>query len=97
MIRDTTLDSRAPGLTSDAWHVVHARWNGVAKGAPSFDRSIVSEHADLDTAREAARALWRTLEDSMARRPQARRDQLFVRKPEFKTRKQAGRVEKREK
>lgn len=95
MIRETTLDSRAPGITSDAWHVVHARWNGVAKGVPLFDRAIVSEHADLATAREAARALWRTLEDSMARRPAARRDQLFVRKPEFKTRKQAGRVEKK--
>lgn len=94
MIRETLLESEALAITSDAWHVVHARWNGVAKGTPLFDRAIVSEHADIETAREAARALWRTLEDSMARRPVARRDQLFVRKPDFKSRKQSVRVEK---
>ena len=44
MIRDTELDSHAPGVTSNEWHVVHARWNGAVKGEPLFERTIVSEH-----------------------------------------------------
>ncbi len=94
MIRDTTHKSQAAAVTSSEWHVVHARWNGAVDGSPVFERMIVSEHADHKAARTAARSLGISLADAMEKRPLARRDQVLVRKPEFKTLKHAGRVEK---
>ena len=43
MIRATTHKSQAAAVTSNEWHVVHARWNGALDGAPVFERTIVSE------------------------------------------------------
>jgi hypothetical protein len=90
LIRDTLSRKSNPSITSDRWHVVHARWSGNAAGVPSFARSITSEHADRATAIAAARALQTSLGSELATRPRLCRDQVFVRRPAFKTLKLAG-------
>lgn len=60
-----------------------------------FERSIVSEHADRAAALEAAHALSRSLAAQMVGRDALSRDQVIVRRPAYKTRKTAKRVEKK--
>jgi hypothetical protein len=95
MIRETQSRKRNPAITSDAWHVVHARWSGNRAAEPRFDRSIVSEHVDRTAATDAARTLVAELATEMYGRPHAHRDQIFVRRPRYKSLKSATRVEKR--
>lgn len=90
MIKDALSHRRRPSWTSDRWHVVHARWNGEASDSPKFERSIVSEHDDRNAARRAADELGQSLSTALAVRPEAERDQIFVRPPTFKSLKQAG-------
>lgn len=93
MIRETVSRRNNEALTSDRWHVVHARWNGAERGQPRFDRSIVSEHDDSDDAVVAARKIKSRLASELASRQAARRDQIFVRRPGFKSLKVSKRVE----
>jgi len=101
MIRETLNKKNTPALTSDQWHVVIARLSeaGVEqeKGAPRFVRSIVSEHEDRASAVTAARAMISALDAEMAGRTRSARDQVFVRRPRFKSLKSARRVTKRRK
>ena len=83
-----------PALTSDHWHVVHARWSGERSQRPRFDRVIVSEHADRTAATDAARGLVTQLTTEMYGRPHEHRDQIFVRPPSYRTLKSSGRVDK---
>lgn len=83
-----------PALTSDHWHVVHARWSGERSLRPRFERVIVSEHGDRKTATVAARTLVKELTTEMYGRPHEHRDQIFVRQPSYRTLKSAARVDK---
>ena len=83
-------------VTSDRWHVVHARWSG-APGTPLFDCSIVSEHADSASAVQAARDLKASLVPGMASRPKEARDQVIVRRPAAESLKRSERLERRPK
>lgn len=91
MIQETVSRKNAPVVTSDHWHVLHARWSG----GSSFERSIVSEHDDRGSAATAARAMHKGLAPDMASRPREGRDQILVRHPNYKSLKTAGRAKRR--
>ena len=93
MIRELINSDHQPAVTSDRWHVIHAQWSG-APGEPFFLRSIVSEHEDRASAVLGARELVGRLAAEMEVRPLSERDQLFVRKPGFRSLKTSGRVER---
>jgi len=95
MIQETLNSKQRPALTSNRWHVVHARWSGEPGNGSTFIRSIVSEHDDQESALQGAREIVARLAQQMAARPLAERDQLFVRKPGFRSLKSAGRVDRR--
>jgi hypothetical protein len=95
VIHETNSKKSQPAVTSDRWHVVHARWSGERSPRPRFERSIVSEHGDRTAATNAARALVTELTTEMYGRPHEHRDQIFVRQPAYRTLKTAGRVDKR--
>jgi hypothetical protein len=101
MIRELLNRKNTPAVTSDHWHVVVARLSGEPSGKPSksprFERSIVSEHDDRASAVTAAREIVSTFVVEMAGRERSARDQVFVRKPKFKSLKTARRVSKRRK
>jgi hypothetical protein len=94
VIRDTVTRSNRPAITSDHWHVVRARWAGDESDDPEFTRSIVSEHPDRNSAVAAARELRASIDVTLGARPSAQRDQVFVRKPAFKSFRSAKRVQK---
>jgi hypothetical protein len=71
-------------LTSDRWHVVHARFHANGKALP-FHRSISSEHDDRVACVRAARALLTKLRAESVDVPPGERDEVFVRRPGFKS------------
>jgi len=83
-------------VTSDQWHVIHARWSG-APGPARFELSIVSEHDDSASAVQAARELKSSLVPGMTARSKETRDQVIVRRPEAESPKNSGRLERRHK
>ena len=85
MIQEVINRKNSPAVTSNRWHVVHAQWSGDAAKDPRFVRSIVSEHEDRASAATAAREFIASLKPTMAGRPVAGRDQVFVRRPDFKS------------
>ena len=97
MITETLSCKKHPALTSDLWHVVHARWSGNESGEPRFERKIVSEHADRDSAADAGRKIVASIANDMAARPRECRDQILVRRPAYKSLKASGRFERRHK
>ena len=97
MIQETQSRRRNAAITSDQWHVVRARWSGEIDAAPRFDRSVVSEHADRESAVESARTLMTGLRGEQAHLPPQNRDQVFVRGPGYKSLKTAGRRVRRRK
>jgi hypothetical protein len=95
VIQDTLSCKSNPAVTSDQWHVIRATWSGESESAPTFQRSIVSEHQTRDAAVDAARALVDGFGGEMGSRSRNTRDQIFVRPPAYKTLKIAGRRERR--
>lgn len=93
MIKNTFTKKHLPALTSSRWHVVLARFSKGYKVNP-FTRSIASEHDDRKSAVRAARALSIFLRREGTQRPLKERDQIFVRRPNFKSLQRAGRVTK---
>jgi hypothetical protein len=85
MIQETLTANRNPALTSDRWHVVHARWDGVSRTKPLFLRTIVSEHDTRETAVDASRELRATVAPTLANRTDTNRDQIFVRPPNYRS------------
>lgn len=85
MIRETQTPNRNPAVTSDRWHVVHARWDGVAREKPLFVRTIVSEHDAREAAVHAARELRASVATTMSERDEHVRDQIFVRQPAYRS------------
>ena len=85
MISEILSPNNDRALTSDCWHVVHARWSGRSTLEPRFVRSIVSEHTDKPSAVAAARALSSSIAAEMASRTRLTRDQIFVKRPSQRT------------
>ena len=93
MITEVQTSKGTPAITSDQWHTVHSRWLGGAAKKP-FVRSVHSEHEDSVACRKAAKELRQKLAREAAGMPEAERDEVFVRKPGYKTLKRAkGRSE----
>jgi len=84
MISETVTRAGTPAITSDHWHVVHSRFRPKGEKSRPFEREIVSEHDNRIGCRDAARALRARL-DQESDAPTAQRDQVFVRKPNFKS------------
>lgn len=95
MIVETTSSKNHPAISSDRWHVVRAQLAGERSGRPRFSRSIVSEHDDRAAAVTAAKAIFLSIAPDMEKLPRDERDQILVRKPEFKSLKIARRVKRR--
>jgi hypothetical protein len=95
VIRDLQNGKNLPSITSDHWHVVRATLADATTPKPRFVRSIVSEHEDRGAAVAAARKIVRSVTESMGDRPRDVRDQVFVRRPDFKSLKTAKRVARR--
>jgi hypothetical protein len=90
VIREVLTKKGAPAITSDQWHVVHAHFTAGLRGAP-FVRGISSEHAERSECVAAARQLRGSLHEQNAAVAAAERDQVFVRRPHFKSLKRARR------
>jgi hypothetical protein len=88
----TTVETRkgTEAITSDRWHVVHARFVGAQADLP-FARSVSSEHDDRKSCVRAARALRAKVRKEAGTVPVAEQDQVFVRRPGFKSLKAARR------
>jgi hypothetical protein len=82
----STVETRkgTEAVTSDRWHVVHARHVGGRAKLP-FLRSISSEHEDRGACVKAARKLIARVRSETPDVPVAERDQVFVRRPGFKS------------
>lgn len=91
MIEQTSSRKGNASVTSNEWHVVHARWTGNVSTEPQFQREIVSEHPDRASALASARKLSKSLRPQQISRSPVTRDQFFVRQPGFKSLKSAGR------
>jgi hypothetical protein len=93
MITSVKTSTGAEAITSDHWHVVHARFLGAGKRP--FSRSVSSEHEDRASCAKAATALMAKLRVDSKAVPVDERDQVFVRRPGFKSLKLSKRREKR--
>jgi hypothetical protein len=84
MIAETLTKRHAPAITSDRWHVVHAKFDPAAHGERRpFLRVISSEHDDRTKAVMAARSPLSRLRRKTAIMKISQRDQVFVRRPKF--------------
>lgn len=88
MISPVQTAKGAEAITSDQWHLVHSRLLHPGERRP-FVRSVHSEHADRVACRKAAKALRVQLAKDWAAVPEDERDEIFVRKPGYKTLKAA--------
>lgn len=89
MIREVLNKSGANAITSDQWHVVHARF--VRGQERPFLRRISSEHEERVACLAAARRLRARIARKAVDVPPQERDQVFVRKPHYKSLKTARR------
>lgn len=92
MIKESLNEAKRPVVSSDRWHIVHARWNRNLTEAAQFSRTVISEHDDQETAKKHARSFIDKLVGELAERPLHLRDQVFVRKPGYRSFKQAHRL-----
>jgi hypothetical protein len=90
MIRNVKTSKGADAITSDQWHVVHSRFTSVKQG-PAFSRGVHSEHDDRVACAKAAKRLRAKLALENADVPAEERDEVFVRKPNFRSLKKARR------
>jgi hypothetical protein len=84
VITETSNRDGAPAITSDRWHLVHARFTRASRKRP-FARGIVSEHADRAECLRAAREMRAKLAALAGTVPLAERDVVFARPPNFKS------------
>jgi hypothetical protein len=75
-------------ITSDQWHIVQSRLLHPGEPRP-FVRSVHSEHGDRLACRKAARALRAQLAKEWGAVPEDERDEVFVRRPGYKSLKAA--------
>lgn len=95
-MRDVLNSKGVEAITSDQWHVVHSRFMA-GPGPFHFLRGISSEHVARADCLKAARALHARLRAESAAVPRAERDQVFVRRPRYKSLKRARRRKSRPK
>lgn len=84
MIQEVVTKKGAAAITSDQWYVVHSRFVD-RPGELPYMRGIHSEHADRLSCRKAAAALRERIQADNAAAPPDQRDEVFARKPLFKT------------
>lgn len=89
MIEEVVTKKGAAAITSDQWYVVHSR-RVERSGDSVFVRGIYSEHADRASCRKAAATLRAKLQSASASVPVAERDEVFSRRPRFKTLKETS-------
>jgi hypothetical protein len=97
VILEAVTRKNRPAITSDRWHVLIARRSASIEIPRRFERVIVSEHADHESAAAAAREMVAQIAPEMAARPRTERDQVLVRRPMRKSLKLAKRVVRRTK
>lgn len=90
MIREVLNSKGSHAITSDQWHVVLSHFTTVLKGPP-FVRKVCSEHDDRAACVKAAKELRAKLAREGPNVPAEERDEVFVRKPNFKSLKLARR------
>ena len=88
MIAEVLTSKGLQAITSDQWHVVHSRWSD-AGGKRPYARGIHSEHGDRAACVQAAKVLRRQVAADSVGVPAAERDEVFVRRPKFKSLKTA--------
>jgi hypothetical protein len=84
MIQEVRTKSGAEAITSDQWHVIHARLTD-SRGPRPFTRSIESEHSDRAACLVAAKALLVKLRATAKGKKAENTDEVFIRKPGFKS------------
>ena len=82
MTSETTNRKQFTAITSDQWHVVHARLRKAKTDLRPYERTIVSEHASRKLA-EASASEFRV--KVAASSPGLGQDAVFIRKPNYKT------------
>ena len=95
MIQEVLNQKNHLVVTSDRWHVLRARWTREKTDKPLYERAIISEHDDKESAFEAARGLVASFQAEMVGRERETRDQALVRRPGFRSLKIAPRSESR--
>lgn len=84
MITEVQTRKGRDAMTSDQWHVIHSRFTFPGARRP-YLRSIHSEWGDQKACRAAARKLRAELLLGSKGVPVAERDEVFVRRPNFKS------------
>ncbi|TAJ13319.1 MAG: hypothetical protein EPO68_13290 [Planctomycetota bacterium] len=92
MIHELLNGNGCPAVTSDLWHVVHARWSPELADEMPFERTIVSEHRTERAGLLAAKVFAAEMRQRGDARSGEKRDQLFLRRPGCVTRKFGPRV-----
>lgn len=82
MKREVRTTGGAAAITSDQWHVVLARMTHPGSVRP-YVRTVASEHEDRASCVRAAAAMRRRV--AAAGLPEAERDEVAVRRPNFKS------------
>ena len=88
MISAVRTSKGSEAITSDRWHVVHSQFTS-SKGKTFFIRLVHSEHLDRAECLAEAKQLLVTLVDKNGGIPAAERDEVFIRRPNYKTLKRA--------
>lgn len=88
MIQEVKTSKGKSAITSDQWHVVHSRLVDVGAKRP-YARVIHSEHGERTACQKAAKDLRVKIAREDAAVPAAERDEVFIRRPNFKTLKAA--------
>ena len=94
MIQEVLNQKNHLVVTSDRWHVLHARWTKKKTAKPLYERAIISEHDDKESASKAARDLGASFQADMVGRERETRDQALVRRPGFRSLKIAPRTDR---
>jgi len=94
MKREVQTSAGVAAVTSDLWHVVRARMTHPGAKRP-YVRTVESEHLDRASCVRAARALRRRVAAESGGVPEAERDEVVVRHPNFKSLKVARSLRRR--
>ncbi|MCC6671922.1 MAG: hypothetical protein IT458_12740 [Planctomycetes bacterium] len=84
MIMEVKTSKGTQAITSDQWHVIHSHFTDPRSDLP-FLRGVSSEHPDRSECVKAAKALLARLESEASNVPAAEKDEVFVRRPGFKS------------
>lgn len=84
MIAEVKTGQGLDAITSNQWHVVHSRLLCAGTKRP-FARRIASEHPDRESCCAAAKLLRERVGAASAGVPIAEREEVFVRRPNFKS------------